>query len=91
MGIDEIALDTKSDIEGVDTETRHHVLQVVAYLMANFEPILRRAITEKAVRYNHLKKDFLDMPSNYREALEKFSNWRLIQDLNEVHWNYNDY
>lgn len=85
MGIDEIALDTKSDIEGVDTETRHHVLQVVAYLMANFEPILRRAITEKAVRYNHLKKDFVDMPSNYREALEKFSNWRLIQDLNEIH------
>ncbi len=76
LGADEIALDTKSDIEGADVDTRHHVLQAIAYLMVNLEPILRRAIAGKAVRYNHLKKDFDDMPGWYEGFIKKFSDWR---------------
>jgi TniQ len=70
MGIDEIALDTKSDIEGADAETRHHVLQVMAYLMLDMERRLRRAIAAKRVRYNHLQKDFNGMPRWYEQLIQ---------------------
>jgi TniQ len=73
MGIDEIALETKSDIEGADAETRHHVLQIIAYLMLDLEPRLRRSIAAKGVRYSHLKKDFDDMPGWYESLITGFS------------------
>ena len=76
IGVDETALNAKDDIEGVDIETRHHVLQIIAYLMLELEPRLRRALARRAVRYNHLKKDFVDMPFWYEELIYKFSNWR---------------
>lgn len=65
MGIDGIALNNKNAIEEVNVETRHHVLQVITYLMLGLEPRLRGAITAKVVRYNHLKKDFDEMPEWY--------------------------
>lgn len=76
MRIAGIALGTKVDIEGASIETRHHALQVIAYLMLDLEPRLRRAIVANSVRYNHLKKDFDDMPEWYRGLIEGFSNWR---------------
>ena len=77
VGIDEVTLNTEDDIEGADIKTRHHVLQVVAYLMFDLESRLRHAVTGKAVRYNHLKKDFNDMPTWYEMLIEGFSDWRL--------------
>ena len=50
MGIDEIALNTKGDIEGANLETRHHVLQVITYLMLDLESRLTGAILVKVVR-----------------------------------------
>lgn len=72
MGINEIALDTRSDIEGASVKTRHHVLQVIVYLMLNLENQLREAIAAKGVRYNHLKKDFDDVPEWYVGLTEVF-------------------
>ncbi|MDO8714345.1 MAG: TniQ family protein [Polynucleobacter sp.] len=77
MGIDEIVLNTKCDIERADVKTRYHVLQVIAYLMLNLEPRLREAIKLKAIKYNHLKKDFDEMPSWHLRIIAKFSNWRI--------------
>lgn len=77
MGVDEIALNTEGDIEGVDVKTRHHVLQTIAFLMLELEPRLKKAIAVKAVRYNHLKKDFNAMPAWYEGIIERFSNWRI--------------
>lgn len=71
-GIVKIVLDTKSDIEGADIKTRHHVLQIIAFLILDLEPQLRKAIEEKVVRYNHLKKDFDDMPRRYGDLIRKF-------------------
>ena len=76
MGIDETALNAKDDIEGVDIETRHHALQVIAYLMLDLEPRLREAVVGKRVRYNHLKKDFDNMPGWYERLIEEFSGSR---------------
>ncbi len=73
MGVNKIPLITKDDIEGVDVETRHHVLQVIAYLMLDLGPRLRVAIAVKGVRYNHLKKDFNEMPKCYADLIERFS------------------
>jgi TniQ len=77
MGVDEVTLNINSDIEGVDIETRHHVLQVIAYLILDLEVRLRRAIAGKAIRYNHLKKDFNGIPLRFECIFEEFKNWRL--------------
>jgi len=84
MGADEITLNTKDDFEGIDIETRHHVLQVIAYLMLDMGRRLRRAIATKAVRYNHLKKDFDDMPEWYAALIEGFSDWRNLE-ISAIH------
>ncbi|MBU3625521.1 TniQ family protein [Polynucleobacter sp. JS-Safj-400b-B2] len=76
MDVDEIALDIKADIEGAGVETRHLVLQLIAYLMLDLGSSLREAIEAKAIRYNHLKRDFNDMPSWYMVVIGRFSNWR---------------
>jgi len=78
MNIDEIALNSKDGIEGVNIETRHHVLQVIAYLMLDFGPRLRKAIKNKSIRYSYLKKDFDDIPNWYSNLIERFSDWREI-------------
>jgi len=76
MGIDGIALNNKNGIEEVNVETRHHVLQVIAYLMLALEPRLRGAIAAKGIRYNRLKKDFDGMPGWYAGVIKGFSDWR---------------
>lgn len=55
---------------------RHHLIQLVAWLMVGLEPRLRTAWRAKAVRYNHLEKGFEDAPAWYSEIVEGFSNWR---------------
>ena len=55
---------------------RHHIVQLIALLMVDLEPRLRDAWRAKAVRYNHLLKDFDDAPDWYRDVVEGFSDWR---------------
>lgn len=66
-----IATETRPLIE------RHHLLQLVAWLMVDLKPRLSAAWRSKAVRYNHLLKDFEDSPLWYREVVDEFSNWRI--------------
>lgn len=65
----------------VATETRplyerHHLIQLIAWLMADLEPRLRIAWRAKAVRYNHLGKDFKNVPGWYLQIVGGFSDWR---------------
>lgn len=55
---------------------RHHLAQLVAWLFVDMEPRLRGAWLKKAVRYNHLCKDFDDPPTWYAHLVRNFSNWR---------------
>jgi hypothetical protein len=80
MGIYETPLNRENDIERTDVEIRHHVLQVVAYLMFDLRLRIKSAIAGKAIRYNHLKKDFDDMPDWYSTSIEEFKDWRSIKN-----------
>ena len=71
----------------MDIRIRHHALQVIAYLMLDLDPRLRVAIAVKGVRYNHLKKDFNEMPKCYSDLIEKFS----IRELSSHHLNSSTY
>ena len=55
---------------------RHHLLQLVAWFMADLEPRLRMAWNIRAVRYNHFGKGFDDAPDWYTKIIRKFSDWR---------------
>lgn len=57
---------------------RHHVIQLVGWMMMDLEPRLRGAWRAKAVRYNQMLKDFDRAPQFYLEIVEGFANWRKI-------------
>lgn len=55
---------------------RHHLMQLVGWLMVNLATNLEGAWRAKAVRYNHMGKDFEDAPEWYLKVVEGFSDWR---------------
>ena len=55
---------------------RHHLIQLMAWLMIDLEPRLRAAWRAKAIRYNLMFKDFTDAPDWYLIIVEGFSDWR---------------
>lgn len=55
---------------------RHHLIQLMAWLMIDLEPRLRAAWRAKAIRYNLMAKDFTDAPGWYINIVEGFSDWR---------------
>lgn len=55
---------------------RHHVIQLATWLITEPKARIMDAWRSKAVRYNHLKKDFLDMPTWYQEIVGSCANWR---------------
>lgn len=63
-------------IEARDINERHHLMQLIVWLMIDLEPRLRMAWRSKSVRYNHLLKDFHDPPAWFAKIAEEFSNWR---------------
>ena len=77
LGVLEMPL-TRSRV-AIETQTlheRHHLMQLIAWLMADLEPRLRIAWCEKAVRYNHLSKDFKNAPGWYLKVAGGFADWR---------------
>jgi hypothetical protein len=63
----------------IETRTlseRHHLVQLIAWLMQDLEPRLRGAWRAKAVRYNHMLKDFERAPASYIKMVQMFSDWR---------------
>jgi TniQ len=63
-------------IESRPLAERHHLVQLAAWLMTDLKPRLRQAWRSKAVRYNHMLKDFEDPPAEYVNIARNFSNWR---------------
>lgn len=57
---------------------RHHVIQLVGWLMMDLESRLQGAWRAKAVRYNQMLKGFDRAPQFYLEIVEGFANWRDI-------------
>jgi hypothetical protein len=65
-----ISIETRTLME------RHHLSQLIAWLMMDLEARLRDAWRAKAVRYNHMLKDFERAPQFYLKIVENFSDWR---------------
>jgi hypothetical protein len=63
-------------IESRVLKERHHLIQLVGWLMLDLEPRLRNAWRANAVRYNHLLKDFARAPQFYLTIVDGFSDWR---------------
>ena len=57
-------------------QERHHLIQLIGWLMIDLEVRLQLAWRSKAVRYNHLFKDFEVAPEWYMKIIGKFSDWR---------------
>ena len=63
-----IAIETRTLVE------RHHLMQLIAWLMMDLQPRLRDAWLAKAVRYNHMLKDFDRTPRYYLKIVAEFSD-----------------
>lgn len=63
-------------IESRPLSERHHLMQLVAWLVVDLEPRMQAAWRSKAIRYNLMAKDFEDAPQWYLEMVERFSDWR---------------
>jgi len=63
-------------IEDLRRDIRHQMLTCALWLMEDLEVRLKDAWLVKAVRYNHLLKDFDKAPKWYRIGTDKFSDWR---------------
>lgn len=66
----------KAAFETRPLQERHHLMQLIAWLMDDLEEKLRLAWRLKAVRYNHLSKDFEGAPDWYLNIISKFADWR---------------
>lgn len=71
IGADAIAFthERRLSLEGSDLATRHQILLQTAWLMQDPASRIEAAWQAKAVRYNHLIKDFEDMPEWYRASV----------------------
>jgi hypothetical protein len=58
-------------------QERHHLNQLVAWLLADLNSRLTVAWRTGAIRYNVLLKDFPNAPTTYRDMVQKFVNWRM--------------
>ncbi len=55
---------------------RHHILQLAAWLLVDFEVRITAAWRARAVRYNILSKDFPERPIWYVRVVSRLANWR---------------
>lgn len=77
LAVQDMVLATgKLAFESRELSERHHLIQLIGWFMLNLEPALRGAWRAKAIRYNHMCKDFESAPAWYRAVVEEFSNWR---------------
>lgn len=63
----------------IETRTlteRHHLMQLIGWLMMDLRPRLTDAWRAKAVRYNNMLKDFERAPRYYLKIVDGFSDWR---------------
>lgn len=58
-------------------EERHHLMQLVTWLLNDLPFRLSAAWRTGAIRYNLLLKDFPNPPDSYKKIIEEFSDWRV--------------
>lgn len=63
-------------IESCELELRHHLMQLIGYLMLDLPGRLDDAWRSRAIRYNHMLKDFRNAPAGYERMVYRFMNWR---------------
>ena len=66
----------KVSFESRTLTERHHLIQLIGWLILDLEPRLRKAWREKAVRYNHMLKGFKGAPESYLKVVNEFADWR---------------
>lgn len=62
--------------ESMPLGERHHLMQLVAWVMVSLEDRLIAAWRAGKFRYNHMEKDFDNAPQWYRDVTKKCRNWR---------------
>lgn len=68
--------ESRCSFESRPTKERHHLIQLAGWLQSDLDLRLALAWQQKAVRYNHLLKDFERPPKWYQKTVYKFSHWR---------------
>lgn len=78
LGIDDISssFDKRTAFESLPTSARHELLQFGAWILVDPAVRLRSAWRDRAVRYNHLIREFDAAPDWYVAIAERFSEWR---------------
>ena len=77
LAVPEMSLaEGRTPIETRSLKERHHLIQLIAWLMMDLQPRLNDAWRAKAVRYNHMLKDFKRAPQGYLDTVSGFSDWR---------------
>ena len=77
LGLQPVALiNGKLGFESRPLAERHHLIQLIGWLMNDLESRLGSAWRAKAVRYNQMLKDFERAPLLYLEIIEEFADWR---------------
>jgi hypothetical protein len=74
---DLVEVSGKMHVETLPLVQRHHLVQLGAWLMGDLQERMSVAWRSRALRYNHMEKDFDDPPFWYRNVVGQFSNWRM--------------
>jgi hypothetical protein len=67
---------SREPIETRPQDERIEMLLQAGWMMADLEGRVRRAWTARAIRYNHLLKEFANPPPWFVALTGRFSNWR---------------
>jgi hypothetical protein len=59
----------RAPIETLPNTERHQLLQMAAWIVVDLSDRLRQALEARALRYNHLMRDFKNLPDSYRQAV----------------------
>ena len=78
LGIADLAIapGKRLAIESLPTATRHNLLQFGAWVLVNPNTRLRQAWKSRAIRYNHLLREFDTAPTWFTAIADQFSEWR---------------
>ena len=78
LGIADLAIapGKRLAIESLPTTTRHNLLQFGAWVLVNPNTRLRQAWKSRAIRYNHLLREFDTAPAWFTAIADQFSEWR---------------
>lgn len=70
LGVDRLPPDPgRTPLEARPVDQRHQLLQMAAWLLTDLRCRLGEALRDHAVRFNHLLRDFRNVPSDYRQTV----------------------